>query len=185
MSCLLSHQPLVPQGGHSGINPPSALLFLLRSPVSPSANQDGETPPPPNPRFLAYRVGGGGGVHFPLVPSFMQGDSSSHFSVRITSSSSDIGKNEHTCRHGDQMEIDWGCPRAAAPSSPCPDRTGLLVSLHTRESRVWRHIRGESWPQTGGEGQVVVVVLLVVEVGGSTLKPLEVMSSSLRLKDGV
>lgn len=66
----------------------------------------------------------------------MQSDSSSHFSVRITSSSSDIGKNEHTCRHGDQMEIDWGCPRAAAPSSPRPDRTGLLVSLHTRERAV-------------------------------------------------
>lgn len=65
------------------------------------------------------------------------------------------------------MEIDWGCPRAAAPSSPRPDRTGLLVSLHTRESRVWRHIRGESWPQTGGEGQVVLlVVVVVVEAAG-------------------
>lgn len=184
MSCLLSHQPLVPQSGHSGINSPSALLFLLRSPVSPSANQKRETPPAPtpNPRFLTYRAGGGGGVHFLLVPSFMQGDSSSHFSVRITSSSSDIGKNEHTCRRGDQMEIDWGCPRATAPSSTRPDRTGLLVTLRTRESRVWRHIRGESWPQTGGEGQVAEVE----GVGGaSTLKPLEVMSGSLRLKDGV
>lgn len=96
----------------------------------------------------------------------MQGDSSSHFSVRITSSSSDIGKNEHTCRHGDQMEIDWGCPRAAAPPSPRPDRRGLLVTLHTRESRVWRHIRRESCPQTGGEGQVLVLVVVEVEGAG-------------------
>lgn len=62
-------------------------------------------------------------IRLPLVWSLMQSDSSSHFSVWITSSSSDIGKNEHTSQRGGQMWNDWGCPQAAAST---------LLSWHNR-----------------------------------------------------
>lgn len=96
MSCLLSHQPLVPQADRENKFPPVS----YRDPSVPHS-LSGQRQLHPIPPLSISRA-----VHFPLVPSFMQGDSSSHFSVRITSSSSDIGKNEHTSRCGDQMWID-------------------------------------------------------------------------------
>lgn len=72
----------------------SLSLFLTRVLGVLAAYQDGEISIIPLLSLKAHQE--------LLVWTLMQGDSSSHFSVQITSSSADIGKHEHTSQLDDQ-----------------------------------------------------------------------------------
>jgi len=105
----------------------------------------------------------------------MQGDSSSHFSVQITSSSSNIGKK---WAHFPPWwpNVDWlrvSAGRSAPILLSCQNRPAGY-SLHKREHSAESHQRGKLAADRRGWWR-----------GVNTLKPLEVMSSLLRLKDGV
>lgn len=114
-----------------------------------------------------------------LVSSVMQSDSSSHFSVRITSSSSDIGKNwapvPALWPNVEWLKVSAGL---SCPDPPVHDTTGLLVRRERERER------GDPLKEVRLHG----VVCVCVEVGGggrwgpSALKPSEVMSNWLRLK---
>lgn len=85
-----------------------------------------------------------------LVQALIQGDGSSSFGIKITSSSADIRKNEHTVT---TFRLTEGICRPQHPPIRHSVRAGLLVTLHMRDRGAWRHITGKNWLQTEGGGR--------------------------------